>query len=135
MRPRHSRPGIPADWPPTIRYLVRAAAAECPRGHAETLRDLSALALRKVPARGIFDPGARSEHELFTAIETVARAHLDLRAARAGWSRALHAAQLELERRDAIERAALRLQGVYDTAYFYAGLSFGVAAGWIHRPF
>jgi hypothetical protein len=88
---------------------------------------LTTLALDKVPARGIFDPAARSEPELFTAIESVATTHLELTAARAAWRRALRRAELTIERRDSIEAAALEVQSVSDTAYFYAGLAFGLA--------
>jgi hypothetical protein len=122
-----------AEWPPTLRHLIRAAERECPRGHAEALLELTALAISKVPARGIFDPAARGEHELFAAIESVAQTHLELPDARAAWRRALEAAALNLDRRDEIERAALQVQGVSDTAYFYAGLAFGLAAVCIYR--
>jgi uncharacterized protein involved in type VI secretion and phage assembly len=97
------------------------------------LLELTALALSKAPARGIFDPTARGEHELFAAIESVAQTHLDLADARAAWRSALQSAALTLDRRDEIERAALQVQGVSDTAYFYAGLAFGLAAVCIYR--
>jgi hypothetical protein len=127
MRHRRSRSATLVDWPPTLRQLVRAAELECPRGHAQALRELTALALRKVPSRGIFDPAVRGEHELFTAIESVARAHLEMSDARGSLRSALDAAALSLERRDEIERSALEVQSISDTAYFYAGLAFGLA--------
>lgn len=41
-------------------------------------------------------------------------------------------ARLELDARDRIERAALEARTVSDTAYFYAGLAFGLT--WLsHR--
>jgi hypothetical protein len=116
-----------ADWPPPLRRLIQAAELECPPGHAEALRALTALAMHKVPARGVFDPGARGEHELFVAIESVAQAHLELGGARSSWRSALAAASSEMDRRDDLERAALQVQSVSDTAYFYAGLAFGLA--------
>jgi hypothetical protein len=130
MRHRRTRTRqIPrAEWPPTLRLLIRAAEAECPRGHAEALIELTALALRKVPARGIFDPTASGEHELFVAIESVADAHFDFSQARAAWRAALDAANLSLEHRDDLERAVLQVQSISDTAYFYAGLAFGLAS-------
>ena len=137
MRPRGSagsRSATPADWPPPLRHLIRSAKLECPPGHAEALIELTALALRKVPSRGIFDPAARGEHELFSAIESVARAHLELADARAAWRSALKAADLSLDRRDEIERTALQVQAVSDTAYFYAGLAFGLTALCVYRP-
>jgi hypothetical protein len=127
MRRRHSRSASVPEWPLALRWLIHAAERECPRGHAGALRELTALALRKVPSRGLFDPGARSEHELYVAIESIARTHLELEGARSAWRGALQAADLDLERRDGIERAALQLQSVSDTAYFYAGLAFGLA--------
>jgi hypothetical protein len=131
---RRSRSAVLPEWPSTLQQLVRAAELECPRGHGKALRELSALALRKVPARGIFDPAARGEHELFAAIESIAETHLQLSPARAGWRAALDAAALDFDRRDAIEGAALQVQTVSDTAYFYAGLAFGLVAMCTYRP-
>ena len=133
MRHRRSRSATPTEWPPTLRHLIRTAELECPRGHAEALSELTALALRKVPSRGIFDPAARGEHEVFVAIEAVAQAHLELAGARTALRAALDAAALDLERRDEIERAALQVQSVSDTAYFYAGLAFGLASAHVYR--
>jgi len=116
-----------------LRQLIRAAELECPRGHAEALRELTALALQKVPSRGIFDPGARGEEDLFVAIESIAQAHLELAGARDAWRGALEAAHLSLDPRDEIERAALQVQSVSDTAYYYAGLAFGLAVVCVYR--
>jgi hypothetical protein len=122
-----------AEWPPTLRQIIRAAERECPSGHAEALSELTALALTKVPSRGIFDPTWRGEHELFAAIESVAQAHLELASARRAWRAALRAAAMEIESRDRVERAALQVQSVSDTAYFYAGLAFGLASVSFYR--
>jgi hypothetical protein len=127
MPRRRSRSIGSADWPTPLRYIIWAAERECPEGHAEALFELTALAMRKVPGRGIFDPAVRGEHELFAAIEAVAHAHLELADARAAWRAALDAAALDLEKRDAVEMGALHVQSVSDTAYFYAGLAFGIA--------
>lgn len=127
MPRRQSRSLVPADWPRTLRWLIEAAEHECPHGHADALRELTALALRKVPSRGVFDPAARGEPDLYVAIESVARAHLELSSARTAWRSALASASLSFERRDQIEQAALRVQSISDTAYFYAGLAFGLA--------
>ena len=70
---------------------------------------------------------------MFAALETVASRHLGMAAAQAAWRRALRAARLELETRDRIEHAALRVQGVSDTTYFYAGLAFGLACRSLYR--
>lgn len=120
--------------PLPLQRLVRAAEIECPAGHAEALEALTALALTKVPARGIFEPGTREEPELYSAIESVGRAHLDLAEARASWRGALKAANLPIEKRDDLETAALEVQTASDTAYFYAGLAFGLAFSYLHRP-
>jgi hypothetical protein len=134
MRRHHSRSATLADWPPTLRWIVQAAEHECPRGHANALRELTALALRKVPARGIFDPAVRGEEDLFAAIESVAKAHLELADARIAWRSALEVATLTFDQRDALEQAALQVQGVSDTAYFYTGLAFGLAFVYVSRP-
>jgi hypothetical protein len=133
MRRRQSKSDPVADWPWTLRWVIRAAEEECPHGHARALRELTALALHKVPSRGIFDPAVRGEEDLFTAIESVAKAHLQLVEARVAWSKALEAGGVNFEQRDALEQAALQVQSVSDTAYFYAGLAFGLAFVYVHR--
>jgi hypothetical protein len=132
MHPRRS-PAAPAEWPQTLRHVIRAAQLECPSGHANALLELTTLAMHKVPSRGIFDPAVRGEDDLFTAIESVARNHLALADARTAWRAALEAAGLDLERRDDIEQAALQVQSASDTAYFYAGLAFGLASLCVYR--
>jgi hypothetical protein len=132
--PRRSPSSImPADLPVHLRHVFRAAERECPKGHASALRELTALAVRKVPARGIFDPTSRGEHELFTAIEAIANRHLGRTRARAAWGTAVRGARLKLKKRDRIERAALQAQTVSDTAYFYAGLAFGLTWVSVYR--
>jgi hypothetical protein len=122
-----------AEWPPVLRELVRAAEAECPRGHAEALTDLMMLALRKVPARGVFDPGAQGDHELFAEIEKVGRARFALAEAETAWRQAIKTTALPLERRDALERAAVQVQTASDTSYFYAGLAFALVFVCVYR--
>ena len=119
MRRRRSQTAA-VEIPPQLRLLIRAAELECPPGHADALRALMTLALHKMPARGIFDPAARGEHELYVAIESVAQSHLQLASAKTAWRGALDAASLELDRRDRIERTALEVQSISETAYFYA---------------
>jgi hypothetical protein len=126
MRQRRATRETSGDWPPAVRQLLRSAKAECPDGHAEALADLLALAARKAPARGVLDPGARGEHDLFVAIEQVARAHLALADAEKAWREALRTPALSMEQRDALERAAVQVQSISDTTYYYAGLSFGL---------
>lgn len=133
MRRRLSRPVSLAEWPPALRSLINAAEAECPDGHAAALRALTALASRKLPARGLFDPGLREEDGLFAAIEAVAATHLGLGDARGEWRAALDTAELNLELRDGIERAALQIQMISDTSYYYAGLAFGLVSVYLYR--
>lgn len=133
MPRRRTRSHPPAEWPPALRRVLRAAELECPRGHARALHELTLLASRKVPSRGLFDPAVRGEHEIFTAIEAIADAHLRFSEARAACRAALDAADLDLERRDEIERAFLQLQSISDTAYFYTGLAFGLTAATLFR--
>jgi hypothetical protein len=133
MPRRRSLSGELAEWPPVLRHVIRAAEAECPHGHAEALFELTTLAMTKVPARGVFDPGTRGENDLFARIERVASTHLELTHARAAWDAALDAAGLEFDRRDAIAQAALQVQSVSDTANFYAGLAFGLTAVLVYR--
>jgi len=133
MQHHRSRPAKLAEWPHTLRAVIQAAQLECPSGHAHALVELTKLAVHKVPARGIFDPGVRGEEDMYKAIETVARQYLELTDARAAWRRALDAADLELERRDEIERAALQVQNASDTAYFYTGLAFGLVSLCVYR--
>lgn len=131
--PRRSRSRQLSDLSPTMRLLIKAAERECPPGHAEALVDLSALALRKVPSRGLFEPGTRDEPEFFADIESVAKAHLAFGGARSAWNGALDKAHLSRDLRDDIETAALHLQGVSETAYFYAGLAFGLTFVSLYR--
>jgi hypothetical protein len=131
MRSRSRSSAGTVDLPVDLRRLIHAARRECPKGHANALRDLGALAARKVPARGIFDPTSRGEQALFTAIDVIANRHLGRARARSAWRTAVRGAHLDFDARDRIERAALQLQDVSDTAYFYAGLAFGLT--WVYR--
>jgi hypothetical protein len=127
MRQRRPRREVSGALPPTLQHLVHAAKLECPHGHAEALTELTALAVRKIPSRGLFDPAVRGEPELFAAIEAVAVRHLALSTARTAWRGALDAADLTFAQRDEVERAAQHVRDISETAYFYAGLAFGLA--------
>ena len=122
-----------SEWPSQLRLLILAAERECPDGHARALQELMGLALTKVPSRGIFDPTSSGEHVLFAAFESIAKRHLGMDEARAAWRSGLRRSHLELEARDTLEQAALRVQGVSDTVHFYAGLAFGLACASIYR--
>lgn len=121
------------EWPSHLDFVIRAAARECPDGHAGALRELTSLALTKVPARGIFDPTFRGEHDLFAAIDAIASRHLGMTGARGAWRRAIREAKLDLHARDRVEHAAQQVQGVSDTAHFYAGLAFGLTCLSLYR--
>jgi len=129
MRQRRSRQArsLSSELPATLQQLVHAAETECPRGHAEALKELTTLAIRKIPSRGVFDPAVRGEPDLFAAIETVAIRHFALSNARTAWRSALDDAELTFARRDELERAAQHVQNISDTTYFYAGLAFGLS--------
>ena len=127
MRQRRSRREARGDLPAPLLQLLHAAELECPHGHAEALTELTTLAIRKIPARGIFDPAVHGEPELFTAIEAVAVRHLSLANARAAWRGAIDAAELPFAKRDDLERTAQRVLDISETTYFYAGLAFGLA--------
>lgn len=128
-----ARPSLKS-LPPLFRRLVRAAEEECPDGHAEALAAFIALALQKVPARGIFDPGTRDENEFYAAVQTIAKAHLELDDALTAFRRAMKAANLAFEPSNDIESAAHRVQNESDTAYFYAGLAFGLVFAGAYAP-
>jgi len=133
MARRRSRSTASPVLPPPLRHLVRACEIECPSGHAEALSALVALALHKVPARGIFDPGTRDEPELDSAVEAIGQEHLDLAQARRLWRKTLKAAGLPPRTRDDLESASLQVQMASDTSYFYAGLAFGLTFGYYSR--
>jgi len=126
MRQRRSRREARGDLPAPLLQLLHAAELECPHGHAEALTELTTLAIRKIPARGIFDPAVHGEPELFTAIEAVAVRHLSLANARTAWRGAIDAAELPFAKRDDLERTAQRVLDISETTYFYAGLAFGL---------
>ncbi len=127
MRQRRLRREARGDLPAPLLQLLHAAELECPHGHAAALTELTTLAIRKIPARGIFDPAVHGEPELFTAIEAVAVRHLSLAKARTDWRGAIDAAELTFAKRDDLERSAQRVLDISETTYFYAGLAFGLA--------
>ena len=126
MRRRRQRSTPSTSWSPSLLHLIHAAEVECPAGHGAALAEFTSLALRKVPSRGIFDPAARGEPDLFAAVEAVARRHLGLTSARKALRHSFEAARLPFEQQDGIEQAVQQVQGISETAYFYAGLAFGL---------
>jgi len=126
VRRRRTSSDPSVDCPLLLSRLIRVAQRECPAGHGDTLRDMIGMALHKMPARGIFDPAAGGEHELYAVIDRIAKAHLSSARARAAWHKAIEAASLELTQRDNIEVAAAEVRHISDSAYYYAGLAFGL---------
>lgn len=109
--------------------VTRDAARECPPGHAQALRALGALAILKVPSRGIlWAPGDAVEEELYSAIRLVAERYLGAAKKNPAWRRALDAidAKTTFEELNAVEGAYLHANWISQTAHYYAGVAFGV---------
>jgi hypothetical protein len=134
MPRRRSRSAPSPALPSALQHVLRSCEAECPIGHAEALDALVGFAIRKVPVRGIFDPGMRDEPDLDKTVEEIAKEHFQLATAQRKWRRAVKAAHLELSVRDDLETACLEMQIASDTSYFYAGLAFGLTFGYVYRP-
>jgi len=134
-RRRTTRPiaAVLLQCPHPLSLLIESAARECPSGHAGALAELLTVALQKAPSRGIFEPGQRDESELTAQIESIAKKHLELDAARAAYRTALDQAGLEFGPRDRIATTANDLRRVSDTAHYYAGLAFGLSFGFGYR--
>jgi hypothetical protein len=97
-------------------------------GEADFLTEVSRLAVRNVGFRGLLAP----DPELYKPIEDLAKAHLDFADAKKEFHAALERVK-KFRRRDAIESAANRVQSVSDTAYYYAGLAFGLTLADLSR--
>jgi hypothetical protein len=110
---------------PTLAALIAALEEVDSRdrpGEARALHALAELAVKQVPARGVFAP---SEPDVSTTIEQIAKDHLGMEMPR----RVFLAATARVEEfadREAIEAAANHMMTLSDLAYFYAGLAFGI---------
>jgi hypothetical protein len=82
---------------------------------------VAVLALQNVGFRGVLAP----DPDLYKRIEDLAKKHLDWIDAKGELRKALDAVK-DFERRDAIVCAHTRVIDVSDTAYYYAGLAFGL---------
>jgi hypothetical protein len=108
---------------PLLELVVEALEASRDRpDEGRALRALGELALKRVPSRGIFAP---AEGDLYTEIDSIAKKYLDLDTPRKEFFAATAAVE-PFEKRDRIESAANHLHTVYDNAYFYTGLAFGI---------
>ncbi len=92
------------------------------RAVARALDEFGRLASWAIPVHGLFVP---NNNDVCAAVEAAARAHLDLDTARRELTRHLKVVST-FEQRDAIETAQTQVRLVYDEAYFYAGVAFGV---------
>lgn len=114
---------------PLLMWLAEVADHECPQGHGAALMDLGALAVTKVPSRGVlWKPADRDEGDLYRAIELVAKRHLGYTEPAAAFYRDLEAivSKTTLDERDALQDSRVDAESVSDTAHYYTGLAFGV---------
>jgi hypothetical protein len=127
MSTRRRRREQPDRLPSLLVCLIHAAK-QAPHdssdrtGHDAALAELGRWALIRVPSDGVLAPDAP---DAFTAIQEIAKRHLQLDVARAEVKEALSAIE-SFETRDPIESAYNHLQSVYDNAYYYAGLACGI---------
>lgn len=124
-----SRLTVRSHGPYRLERLIRAARTarhdaegRDTRAVARTLDEFGRLASWAIPVHGVFVP---NNNEVCAAVEAAARSHLDLDTARRELTRRLRAVPA-FEQRDAIETAQAQVRHVYDEAYFYAGVAFGV---------
>lgn len=114
------------DLPALLVRLIRAAETnDFDSEHSadpDVLRACGALALRIIPAHGVFVPG---RDDVSVAIERIAADLLAFHDARLEYRAALKAVE-PFEKRDAIDVARSGLMSASDDAYFYAGLAFGI---------
>jgi hypothetical protein len=117
-----------AGLPPLLAHVVELAfhAEEQDESHdrtgeADFLRGVARLAVKNVGFRGVLAP----DPELYKPIEDLATEHLGLTDAKQEFYAALERVK-KFKRRDAIESAHTRVLDACDTAYYYAGLAFGL---------
>jgi hypothetical protein len=118
---RH-RPGEARALPHALVRLIHAAEDSGSRGQASALRELGQLALKTIPAHGIF---VANENDIEMAVEQIARAHLGLARARQEFRDATRVVE-SFHQRDPIESAHNHIGSVKDEAWFFAGLAFGL---------
>lgn len=105
-----------------VRYAASHDTEEDRSGHANALSMLGRLATLVVPARGVLAP---VEDDLYKFIDSVSTTYLSDRDHRKEFSRLV--AKVEPpETRHAMEATFTQALSDSDTAYFYAGLAFGI---------
>lgn len=125
-----SRPIVPPPGRLRLERLIQAARTarhdaegRDTRAVARALDEFGRLASWAIPVHGLFVP---NNNDICAAVESAARAHFDLDTARRELTRHLKVVSA-FEQRDAIETAQTQVRLVYDEAYFYAGVAFGVS--------
>lgn len=91
-------------------------------GIAAALQDLGELALWALPIHGVFIP---NNNDVDVIITRIASEYLGLKEVRREFSEALKAVEL-FDSRDPIETAHNHVHAVSESAYYYAGLAFGI---------
>lgn len=119
--PRHRKKAV-GSLPPLLVRLIRAAGRDGRPDVAQALAAYGEYALVAVPTRGVLprDTGA-----LDAVVEEVARRRLGLSEARREFLHTIGAIE-PLERRDAVQSAALAVELASDEACYCAGVAFGV---------
>lgn len=125
--PRHVRNQVTslllADVVRAARFAAKVDVTARRRGEADALRCLGHLARVAAPARGVLAP---VEDDLCREIHRIAQLHLGYGRASRRFRKALKRAGT-YKNRDAIETAHAEVINVSSTAYYYAGLAFGLA--------
>jgi hypothetical protein len=123
------RLAVSVDLPRRLVRLIQAARTaksdaerHDPEAVALALEAFGSLASWAIPVHGLFVP---SNNDVCAAVERVAQAHLGLEHARRELRKSLRVIEA-FEQRDPIESAYTQVRTVYDEAYFYAGLAFGI---------
>src|SRR5690606_14471380 len=89
---------------------------------ASALHEFARLALWAIPNHGVF---VANHEEVATSVSKIATEHLGFGVAQRELYEALERIASD-EQRDSVESAVGQLRTVSDTAYFYAGLVFGL---------
>lgn len=113
------------DLVPLLRLIAEALDARdktIGRGVGSGLREFGRLARFEVLSGGLLP---RSDDRLFDAIERIAVQHFDLVAARSGVEASIGAVE-QIQGREELEAAVDRLCSALNSAYFHAGLAFGL---------
>lgn len=130
MSGRVSRTNALEGLPPLLIHLIHALREKGPEGHADAVTALGRYALIAVPQRGVFAP---HDPDDYVTIERIAVQHLDLTRGKRAFADAMKILAT-FEERDAIEAANSQLQDLFDEAYYYVGLAFGVTLAALAEP-